>query len=273
MCSCTHCVCLGSSEPGTPPPGWQDFWEQEGTPLGPLGTLEAPSTTSFRGRGGPPSAGSRCPPRSLHAGSSLATLADRAESGGPRDPSGSACDLCRTPWSGLRIPGSVLPEPFCTLSLGPPPRDTEPHPSRGPRRPGAPWCPACFASALHACCLDLSISGPTAGTSLGLWILGRQKALLPAGPAAHSVVWGWPWPIVVQAARCTTSGSEDRRTLSPTRKRTASQSAGTACAPATTPCLPTFRQRLSHRLSGLGRPTGLRWFPSLLRLERDHWGP
>lgn len=55
MCSCAHCTSLGSSELGAPPPGWWDFWEQEGT------SLEAPFTTSFRGRGGPPSAGSRCP--------------------------------------------------------------------------------------------------------------------------------------------------------------------------------------------------------------------
>lgn len=129
MCSCTHCTSLGSSEPGAPPPGWQDFWEQEGTPLGPLGTLEAPSTTSFRGRGGPPSVGSRCPPRSLHAGPSLATFADRAESGGPRDPSGSACDLCRPPGQGCgsralssRSPSALspwVPLPG-TLSLTPP---------------------------------------------------------------------------------------------------------------------------------------------------------
>ena len=93
-------------------------------------------------------------------------------------------------------------------------------------------------------------------------------------PAADSVVWGWPRPTVVQAARCTTSaGSEDRCTLSLTWKHTALQNAGAVCVPAATPCLRTFRQRLSHQLSDRGRPTGLRWFPSLLRLERDHWGP
>lgn len=42
---------LGVIRAGPSPPGWWDFREQEGTSLGPLETLEAPSTTSFRGRG------------------------------------------------------------------------------------------------------------------------------------------------------------------------------------------------------------------------------
>lgn len=262
---------LGVIRAGPSPPGWWDFWEQEGTSLGPLETLESPSTTSFRGRGGLPSAGSCCPPRSLHADPSIAALGDHAKLGGPRDPSGSACDLCKPPRSGLWIRGSVLPESFCTLSPGPPARDTRPHPSSGPRRPGVPWWPACSPSALHTPGLDFSISGPSAGTSLGLWIPGRRKALLPAGPAAHSVVWVWPRLTVVQAARCTTSaGSEDRHTLSLAWKHTASQNAGTVCAPTTTSRLPAFRQRLSHRLSDRGCSVGLSWFPSPLCLDRDH---
>lgn len=69
------------------------------------------------------------PSRSLHAGPSLATFADRAESGGPRDPSGSACDLCRPPGQGCgsralssRSPSALspwVPLPG-TLSLTPP---------------------------------------------------------------------------------------------------------------------------------------------------------
>ena len=80
--------------------------------------------------GGPSISRLLLPPRSLHAGPSIAALGDHAELGGPRDPAGLACDLCKPLRLGLWTRGSALPEPFCTLSPGPPARDTRPHPSR-----------------------------------------------------------------------------------------------------------------------------------------------
>ena len=187
MCSRAHCTSLGPSEPGAPPPGCRDFWEQEGTSLGPLGTLEAPFTTSFRGRGGPPTAGSRCPTRSLHAGPSLATLPDHAESGGPRDPSGSACDLCKHPRSGLWIPGSVLPEPFCTLSPGPPPLDTGPHP---PGAHDALGLPGVLPALLQPCMPAVSIS-PFPAPWLGqAWVSGYLAGRRPSSQLVQPpILW------------------------------------------------------------------------------------
>lgn len=267
MCSCAHCTSLGSSELGAPPPGWRDFWEQEGT------SLEAPFTTSFRGRGGPPSAGSRCPPRSFHAGPSLATLPDHAESGGPRDPSGSACDLCKRPRLGLWIPGSVLPEPFCTLSPGPPPLDTGPH----PQGPMTPWgslvsCLLCFSPArplsqfLHfrphgwdkPGSLDTwqAEGPPPSWSSRPFCGLGLATAHSCASSTLHNFCW--------------VRGQMHTQPHVETHGFAERQHGVHARDDALSPHVPAAPESSAP---DRGCPAGLRWFPSLLRLERDHRGP
>lgn len=213
------------------------------------------------------------PPRSFHAGPSLATLPDHAESGGPRDPSGSACDLCKRPRSGLWIPGSVLLEPFCTLSPGPPPLDTGPH----PQGPMTPWgslvsCLLCFSPArplsqfLHfrphgwdkPGSLDTwqAEGPPPSWSSRPFCGLGLATAHSCASSTLHNFCW-------VRGQMHTqphveTHGFAERRHGVHARDD------------ALSPHVPAAPESSAP---DRGCPAGLRWFPSLLRLERDHRGP
>ena len=261
---------LGVIRAGPSPPGWWDFREQEGASLGPLETLEAPSTTSFRGRGPFHQQAPAAPRGHSTLAPQLPPLVTLLSWGSSR-PCRLGVRSVQTPSVGAVDPGFCpprallhsLPRPLC-----------QGHSASPLQGPMTPW------GSLMACLLSFSPAhllpqflhfrphGWDKPGSLDTWQAEGSPPSWSSRPfcglglaMAHSCASGTLHNF------CWVRGQTHTRLA---WKHTASQNAGTVCAPTATPRLPAFRRRLSHRLSDRGCSMGLSWFPSPLRLDRDH---